>query len=198
MKLSKLYQIIKEEIENWFDDDQPSMADKYYQQNLGIKPEVKPQAQAEQPKVSGQLIGYLDKQWSQPLPQKVPVYKNPDTLTGFEPYVRGILTHNGDIYVALTEKGLHLNLIQLLGQLGILPQSAISNNYGQQLPEEFITLIRTANMNQFVQSTAYDEFPLYYQVMFDEANKKHPNIKFKELPTDSPLANRVFVDNSLD
>jgi hypothetical protein len=193
MKLSRLYKIIKEEIENWFDDE-PSMADKYYQKQ-GISTQ-KPQAEPQQ--VSGEVIGYLDKAWSQKLDKPIPVYKNPSTLAGFDNYTRAVLVQNGDVYVSLTENGLHLNLIQLLGHLGIIPQSAVVSNYGQQLPEEFITLIRTANMNQFVQSTAYDEFPIYYQVMFDEANKKHPSIKFKQIETDAPLKNRVFVDNNLD
>jgi len=187
-----LLQIIREEIQGFYSDwemnDEPSIADKYYQ-NRGI--ETNRQSPVE---VSGELIGYIDKAWSTSLKEPVAVYKNPKNLNGYENYTKAILVQNGDIYVGQNGNALHLNILWLLGSEGIIPQSAISNNYGQRLPEEFITVVRTGGENQFVQSTAYDEFPIYYEVMFDEANKKHPHIKFKQLPPDAP---RVWVDNSV-
>jgi len=188
-----LLQIIREEIQGFYSDwemnDEPSIADKYYKRNLGISTNNPTPEE-----VSGELIGYLDKAWSTKLNEPVAVYKNPKNLRGYEEYTKAILIQNGDIYVAQKENGLHLNILELLVKEGIIPQSAYVANYGQRLPEEFITIIRSGNANQFVQSTAYDEFPIYYEVMFDEANKKHPYIKFKQLSPDAP---RVWVDNSV-
>jgi len=193
MKLSRLLQIIKEEISNytsdWSMNDEPSLADKIYQRQ-GIDTTAKPETPPEQ--LSGQLVGYLDKAWSTKLNKPVAVYKNPTNLNGFDPYARGVLLSNADIYVAQSEKGLHLNIIELLGKIGAIPQSAVMTDYGQRLPEEYITLVRVAGMNAFAQSTAYDEFPIYYEAMFDLANQKQP-YKFKQLPTDAP---KVFMDNT--
>jgi len=194
MKLNIL-QIIKEEVDrftsDWQMDDEPSIADKYYEKNLGIMS----QKPTEQPQVDGELIGYLDKAWSTKLPTPVPVYKNPRTLTGYANYTRGVLISNGDVFVALNDNGLHLNIIELLGQKGIIPVASIVHNYGQVLPEEYITIIRVGNTNSFAQSTAYDEFPIYYEVMFDEANKKHTSLRFKQLPLDKQ---NVWLENEVD
>jgi small-conductance mechanosensitive channel len=59
---------------------------------------------------------------------------------------------------------------------------AATFDYGEKLPEEFIAVVRNSKTNMFGQSTAYDEIPVYYRQIFDEANTKLP-YKFVVLPT---------------
>ena len=164
-----LIQIIKEELDNWFDDE-PSLADKYYQKNLGI---TKQPSQQQLQKLSGEYIGDLNKAWSINLDKPVAVYKNPENLNGFDNNTRGILLDNGDIYLAQNRTGLHFNIIELLGKKNIIPMNSVVHNYGRKMPENYITIVRNGN-NGFIQSTAYDEFPPYYEAMFDYANEVQP------------------------
>jgi hypothetical protein len=56
--VSKLMQIVKEEVNGYFSDwqvEEPSIADKYYEKKLGIskEPDIK---------IDAELIGYIDKE----------------------------------------------------------------------------------------------------------------------------------------
>lgn len=179
MNLKNLLKLINEEVQNWFNDE-PSIADKYYQNNYGLNNQNN--SNVDNNNISGELIGYLDKAWSSKLHKPIPVYKNPKNLRGFENYVKGILVENGDIYISLTNEGLHFNIIELLGKKNIIPNSSVVHNYGQQMPEQYITIIRKGN--GFTQSTAYDEFPYYYEAMFDLANQTQP-YRFTITPFDN-------------
>ena len=172
MNLSKLIQIINEEIQQWYDDE-PSIVDRYYQ-NKGIT--MSPQnSREEKPKLSGELIGYVTKAWTAPLKQPVAIYKNPRNLTGFPTTARGVLVNSGDVYIGQTEEALHYNILELLAKEGIVPYDSVVPNYGQTMPEEYITVIRMMGTNRFTQSPdAYKEFPEYYIQMFDLANTMHP------------------------
>jgi hypothetical protein len=194
MKLSRILQIIKEEVNGFYNDwsmnDEPSLADKIYQRQ-GIDT-ANPNTNAPQEQLSGELAGYLTEAWGTKLNKPVAIYKNPRNLRGYEPFTRGVLLNNGDIYVSQTDKGLHFNIIEFLGKIGAIPQSAVMGDYGKRLPEEYITIVRVGGIDAFAQSPAYDKFPIYYEVMFDLANQKQP-FRFKQLPTDAP---KVFLDNT--
>jgi hypothetical protein len=171
-----IIRIIKEELDRWFDDE-PTLLDRYYEKKFGVsKPQVQPQPE----QIDGELVGYLDKSWEQKLDIPIPVYKNPKTLKGFETSARGVLLANGDFFLGKTSNAMHWNILQLLVKLGYIANDVSIASYGTTEPEEFITVIRVYNSNYFSQSEAYDEFPIYYQIMFDEANKKH-SYKFKHL-----------------
>lgn len=178
---SNIIKIIKEEVERWFDDE-PSLLDKYYEKKFGI---TKPQQKQEynpNDTSKGTLVGYLDKVWSEKLKNPIPVYKNPKDLSGFDVNARGVLLENGDFFLGKTQESMRWNILQLLVKLGYLSSSTSIASYGNKLPEEFITVIRLGNSNYFSQSGAYDEFPIYYEAMFDDANKKH-TYKFKPIKT---------------
>lgn len=176
---TNIIQIIKEEVERWFDNE-PSLLDKYYEKKFGTT-SPQPKQQYNPNDISkGTLVGYLDKTWSEKLKYPIPVYKNPKDLSGFGVNARGVLLENGDLFLGKTQEAMHWNILQLLVKLGYLSASVSTASYGDKLPEEFITVIRVGNSNYFSQSGAYDEFPIYYDIMFDEANKKH-SYKFKEI-----------------
>ena len=183
MKLSIL-QIIKEEVEKFFNDTQPngqpSMADNYYDKFVGTSTQ-KPQTTS-QPKISGELIGYVDKQWNTPLEIPIPVYKNPTNLMGFSNSTRGILLNNGDLYLGLTYNAFHNNILELLSKKGIIPYNKLLN-YNTILPKEFVAVTRVMHTNNFSDSSEYSgvPFPEYYTQIFNLANQKQ-SFKFMPLP----------------
>jgi len=179
--MKSVLQIICEEISNYFSDwqsnDEPSLADKYYEKNLGITPTtLKPETNA-----SSDFIGYVDKMGNSPI-KPIPVYKNPKNLDNFTSQARGILLSNGDLYLAQSYNALHDNILDLLSEKGIIPYSS-KLNYDKEFPEQFVEVQRIFKTNKFAQSMAYDEFPPHYLEIFDMGNKKQP-FEFKpfEIP----------------
>jgi len=183
MKLSIL-QIIKEEVENFFNDTQPNgqqgMADNYYDKFVGTSTQ-KPQTTG-QPKISGELVGYVDKQWNTPLEIPIPVYKNPTNLIGFGNGVKGVLLYNSDLYLGSDANALHKNILELLSKSGIIPYNKLSN-YNTNLPKEFVAVTRVMHTNNFSDSSEYSgvQFPEYYAQIFNLANQKQP-FKFMPFP----------------
>lgn len=171
MKLRQLLQIIKEEVNGFYNDwsmnDEPSIADRIYQRQ-GIDTQT---ASQQQQQIDAEQAGYVDKRGNTPI-KPIPVYKNPKSLDGFTNEARGILLSNGDFYLAQSDV-LHDNMLSMLASKGIVPLQA-TFNYGQKYPEEFVAVIRTFNTNNFSQSSAYDEFPEYYEEIFNIARQKQP------------------------
>jgi hypothetical protein len=167
MKLNRVLQIIKEELEDFYDyDKEQSMADKYLEKNTTVaimNPNIK---------IDAEIIGYVDRGMSGKLKEPIPVYKNPKNLNGFSSNSRGVLLSNGDFCLAPLPI-LHDFILEMLGQKGIIPYGKVYD-YNLEYPEEFIAVIRIGNTNKFGQSSAYNEFPEYYQEIFDLANKKQP------------------------
>jgi hypothetical protein len=172
MKLSRILQLIKEELENWFDDE-PSMADKYYEKNVMPQPTM---PKSDVP-IDAELVGYVDKSWTQQLKTPIPVYKNPKNLNGFGTEARGVLLNNGEFYLSISASAMHDNILDMLAEKGILPLGK-THYYATMYPEEFVAVQRNFNTNTFSQSSAYDEFPPYYEEIFRLASQKHP-YKFK-------------------
>jgi len=163
-----LLQIIKEEIENFWNDE-PSIADKYYEKKIGLQPNP----QQQEKKITADLIGYVDKQFVEPLNPPVPVYKNPKSLDGFSNDTRGILLANGDLYLALNYNAFHDNILELLAENGLVSyQNKI--DYGRRLPKDFIAVVRVGTTKTFNQSSIYDEFPEYYLKLFENSSARLP------------------------
>jgi hypothetical protein len=210
-----LLQIIKEEVQNWFKDyDQSSLdaySDKYLSTNAPppAATPAQPQQPA-QPQANGQLIGYVTKEWSRTIPTPIPIYKNPQSLQGIGNGARGVLMANGDFYLTPSAKAFHDNILDVLGEKGIIPV-ATAYHYYDNLPEEFVAVQRVFNTNTFSQSAAYDEFPEYYNQIFAVGDQKQP-FSFKPVPVskevsemESPLDPNMqisyrpegYVDNNL-
>lgn len=178
--MKSILQIICEEIQNfysdWRGDDEPSLADKYYEKR-GIRTSVQ---QAQIP-INAEFIGYVDKQWQKSI-TPVPVYKNPRSLEGFTNDTRGILLSNGDFYVAQSYNALHDNILEMLAEKGIVPLAS-TFHYDQKYPEAFVAVQRASSTKVFGQSMAYDMFPPHYQEIFDTGNQNQPYV-FKEISID--------------
>jgi hypothetical protein len=206
MKVSRLLQIIKEEIENWFSDDDQSTLDAYNNKFMSTKAPPAPAQTAPQEKMDGELIGYVTKEWSKTLPVPIPIYKNPRTLQGVGVEARGVLIANGDFYLTPTANAMHDNILAVLGEKGIIPYAKVYHYY-DGLPEEFVAVQRVAKTNTFAQSAAYDEFPEYYQEIFKIGEQKQPfqfrafNLNEMESPLDpnNLISYRPegYVDNNL-
>ncbi|MBN1637327.1 MAG: hypothetical protein JW866_00035 [Ignavibacteriales bacterium] len=169
MKLN-IFQIIKEEIQDYFSDwgvSEPSIADKYYEKRLGISQSPPPE------EINAELFGFVTMQWDKPMKQPIPVYKNPRTLTGFLSDTRGILLNNGDLYLAQSYNALHENILELLAEHGIVPITSIAG-YEQNFPQQFVAVVRAGNSTTFGQSSAYDYFPEHYVEIFKTGNEKQP------------------------
>ena len=167
--------IINEEIDRWFDDDESSLLDKYYEKKFGIVKEP-PQKEIDvNPNdiSKGELIGFLDKSWETKLDNPIPVYKNPISLDSFDHSARGVLLENGDFFLGKSSEAMHLNILQLLVKLGYLGSNVPLTGYEQKKPKEYVAVGRIGRSDIFKESGVFDEFPEYYQVMFDNANKKH-------------------------
>ena len=163
----RLLQIIKEELADFYDYDQEqSMADKYFQTY------VAPATMNPNIKIDATIVGYVDKSSSGKLKQPIPIYLNPPNLNGFGSNARGILVNDGNFYLTPSTI-LHDFILETLVEKGIIPYGK-SYDYANEYPEEFIAVIRMGNANKFGQSSAYNEFPEYYQEIFDLANKKQP------------------------
>ena len=184
----RLLQIIKEEVENWFNgDDQSNLnaySDKFMSTNAPPAA-VAPAQQAQQPKLDGELVGYVTKEWSRQLQIPIPIFKNPRSLTGAEAGARGVLMANGDFYLTAKANAMHDNILAALGEKGIIP-IAKAYEYYKNLPEEFVAVLRIGNMNVFGQSSAYDQFPEYYQEIFNVGEQKQP-YKFRAIPIDNSV-----------
>jgi hypothetical protein len=167
MKLNRVLQIIKEELEDFYDyDKEQSMADKYLEKNTTVS------TMSPNIKIDAEIIGYVDRGMSGKLKEPIPIYKNPKNLNGFSSNSRGVLLNNGDFYLAPTPI-LHDFILEMLGQKGIIPYGKVYD-YNLEYPEEFIAVIRIGNTNKFGQSTAYFKFPEHYQEIFNIANQKKP------------------------
>jgi hypothetical protein len=198
---NRLIQIIREEIGRYggytpdWQTDEPSMADKYYEKMLATQSAAPKTPETE---VNAEKIGYVTKMWTKQLEVPIPIYKNPKNLQGFAPFARGVLLNNGDFYLATTDNAMHENMLEMLGQKGIIPSEKIYHYYSE-FPEEFIAVQRASVANKFVPSTAYQYFPDVYEEIFYNANKKYP-YKFMSFnktneQTQSPLDPNWMMSN---
>jgi len=199
MKLSRLLQIIKEEVENWFDDDDQSMLNAYNDKFMSTQAPPQPTAptQAPQVQMDGELIGYVTKEWSKTLPVPIPIYKNPKSLNGVGVEARGALLSNGDFYLTPSANAMHDNILTVLGEKGIIPYARVYHYY-EGYPEEFVAVLRVAKTNTFAQSAAYDEFPEHYQEIFKIGEQKHP-FQFRAFnlnEIESPLDPNYMTSNA--
>lgn len=164
-----LLRIIKEEIQDYFSDwrgdEEPSIADKYYEKR-GIAP-------TKTEEINAEVFGYVNKQYDKILNPPIPVYKNPKSLQGFKDNTRGILLSNGDLYLAQSYNALHDNILDMLADKGVISYAS-KYGYEQNYPKDFVAVVRAGNTKTFGQSSAYDDFPRHYITIFDVGNEIQP------------------------
>jgi hypothetical protein len=178
MKLSRLVQIIKEEVSDFFSDwavDEPSVSDKYYEKQFGIDPN-NPNEKLQD--IDAEVIGFVDRGLLKKRNEApIGVYKNPKTLDGFGEVARGILLNNTDFYLARTYLASHEMILELMAKKGIIPHDS-QFFYDNKLPKEFVAVQRQGVTNTFVESDAYHmtnkPFPDYYLEIFRKGSIRQP------------------------
>jgi len=164
--ISNTSQIINKYYSDWGNNNELSIADKYYEKKTGI-------SQPSNLEINAELIGFVTKQWEELLKQPVSVYKNPKTLNGFLNNTRGILLNNGDLYLAQSYNALHNNILELLTEKRIIPLKS-THNYAHNFPKEFVAVTLAGDSTIFGQSSSYDYFPQHYINIFKTGNEKQP------------------------
>ncbi len=180
--MNRLINTIKEEIfrflKEYNRDDEPSIADKWYEKKLGIRSK---KISNEITDDDGELMGMIFYNTKgNKFKDHLYVFKNPRNINNFDYEVKGILLNNGDFYLMMGDINmLHEDLIDFLIRKGILP-SSVSKNYPNDYPEEYVAVERYGSSNIFIPSSLYWSFPKYYREMFDTQNSKRGSYKFKK------------------
>lgn len=130
--------------------------------------------------------------------------KNPKTLQGFGPYVRGVVTISGDLYLEQHSDGtIHNDIIDVLVKEQIIPD--VSRKWGSMLPEQskFVTVQRFKNENLIAIGESnrilYDindwkKYQPKYEEVFERLKMRSPSINF----TTKLIGSKGFVINKGD
>jgi hypothetical protein len=125
-------------------------------------------------------ITYQDDDWQ--------IIKNPKNIGDLGKSVRGVITENGDLYIESYSRGIHNDILKILGEKGILP-SVPKKNWTKFLPQQtgFLTVqrykdspyIAIGESNKLLYNEKdYNERIDYYREFLNRARSKMPNIKF--------------------
>lgn len=131
------------------------------------------------------LVGVIELNW-EGVKLKYPtrIFKNPPNLNYFEPFVRGVILKNGDLYLAdISKNVIHIDIIKFLINKNIikgptdiddLETFVISEN---DYPRQFICVHRVQNKNVFGLGES-STITLQNMAFINAAEKKNPNYKF--------------------
>ncbi len=126
-------------------------------------------------------IAYTEGNWK--------LIKNPQTLEGFLPSVRGVITENGDLFLESHSAKIHNDLLQILQEMGVLPTDAITKNWTGKFPQEtrFLTVQRYKD-TQYVaigesnrllyDDASFEERREHYTSFMNMAREKCSGIEF--------------------
>jgi hypothetical protein len=168
-------EVLQEVHDEYFEDDDTSIADKMYAQRFGItNQEPKQQQSLSDNPQNGKLIGYVNNSAYRKLDYPAPVFLNPKSLTDFMPNCRGAIMNDGNIYVATDNKVLHYNLLILLAEKNILPDGMCIKYDVEPYPTNFICVERINNTNNFEQSPVYKNMSNEFMQIFDRAEYQQP------------------------
>lgn len=156
--------------DDWYDDEE-SIADKMYAQRFGMqntKPTTAPLL------TQGEYLGTFVKDSYPDTP--IPVYKNPESLSGFQASVRAIVKNNGDLYITSDNKAYHEELLVFLAEKNIVKVNSNNLYYiPDSAPLDFIAVQRQGLTNRFEPSSLYDNIlPIEQLDALANANEKLP------------------------
>ena len=168
-----IIKIISEELKKFFkenyDSEQGSILGTYFDKKHFTKKIEKPEET-----LSGEFVGdvFPESHYRENLVLiKSNVYKNPQTLVGFDPDCRGILVENGDLYVVDNSEVYHVQIIRFLERNNIISKG-LELTYYRYYPEDIICLQRHGSTNVFQLSVLYDKIPKYYINTINNYNSK--------------------------
>lgn len=161
------------------------VADKYAAQKFGIQDEEdKFEKKYQQHKSSkkGKVVAEV---------KGKPIIENPSDIGSFPPGARGVITKDGNLYVATdVENTIHIDILKALKNKGIIN----SKSTGWEDPNDlekygFVTVQRIWNKPKFAIGESYmipkprqeeerKETLLLFKPYFEAAKKKNPNIEF--------------------
>jgi len=102
---------------------------------------------------------YLIQKYGKPAAKvkNVPIYKNPKSLDGFDKGVRGIVTENGDLYLAFSQEGpIHQTIINALKSVGVITGKTGGWEDVDNFNEfDFITIQRVWGKEKFAIGESY-------------------------------------------
>jgi len=103
-----------------------------------------------------ELVGILTKSMITNKDFTVPinVYKNPKTLKNFGIGVRGVITKNGDLYLADNANAIHYDITELLEEKNIIPKDT-ARGWEDMRIVNFITVQRVAKFNVIAIGESY-------------------------------------------
>jgi len=116
--------------------------------------------------------------------------KNPTSIKDLQPGVRGVISPDGNLYMGNIAKGIiHVDIIEMLIEKGILPKDTNKNGWGKKLPQEsgFLTVQRYKDTNYIAigesNKLIYDEADWkekikFYNEFLQKAKKQNPNLVF--------------------
>lgn len=137
-------------------------------------------------------ISYDDK-----LPSKIPVYKNPKSLTNFDRSVRGIIDSNGNIYVSFIDG--NFNHGYMAKEIGLTKNDVqIYDN-----PKSYILVLRIGTTNSFGLSDSSDDASINYGreilEILQKCKKLNPQFNFFDTYYLNVRSNNqpISVDNNI-
>lgn len=174
------------------DEANEGIGDKYVEKKYGIEPEFANFEKDFKAKQSEENIIYKDdKGWG--------IVKNPPSLTNLGNAVRGVITKDGDLYLELYSEKIHVNIVDVLYEKGIVSKNFF-DALDDYLPDEYLTVQREGGTNDILVGESNDAMqddeqmfsnwrePLgvpdkeevipYFQKFMDAAKRKNPGINF--------------------
>ena len=178
MNYGRFLNILKEELEDWFDDEE-GLADKMYASRFGINTQ---QPQQSKPKLEsqGELVGYLE---SNP---DYPIYRNPETLDGFDDNCRGVIFANGNLYLCTNYEIYHRRLFDFLQ---VKDLENVDPKFYYLFPDRYVAVARINRTNTFVPSESYKD-ESYPYIVETFSKYRNPNIKFQPQIYKRPAASK--------
>lgn len=154
-------------------------------------------------------IIYQDGDWQ--------IIKNPKNIIDLGKSVRGVIIENGDLYIESYSRGIHNDILKILGEKGIL-DSVPKKNWTKKFPEEtgFLTVqrykdspyIAIGESNKLLYNEKdYKKNIEHYRPILNRARSKMPNINFidrlvgtkgvKANTTGGNLMNETFLNKTV-
>jgi len=161
------------------------VADKYAAQKFGIQDkedEFEKQYQQHKSTKKGNVIGQV---------KGKPLVKNPSDINSFPPGARGVITKEGDLYLATdVEDTIHIDILKVLKEKGIIKSKVTGWEDPNDLGDYgFATVQRIWNKPVFAVGESYiipkpkyaeerESVLSLFKPYFEAVQKKNPNFKF--------------------
>jgi hypothetical protein len=121
----------------------------------------------------------------------ISIYKNPINLSGFANGCRGVVSKNGDLFIASTMEGvIHTDILQIIKKKGYIKSNATNWEDIENTPNvDFVCVQRIWDKKEFAIAESYaipkkrkieerEKVLLFIKNIFDAAKSKNPRYNF--------------------